>query len=582
MKTAAQLNKYLLGLDGQSYKAYKGIKGAYAFPGFTLYIDHVQGDPFAAPSRFRVLLPQEVAGFPSVLRRNKIRRVALADYLIRKFVPAAHKASENRGSGKSGQIGMDPPGQEVLERTAAIIHPEGVELRFKLGLPARGRRILGRQAIEMIHGALPEIIAGLRFENLDAAKLVSFIEVLEDAEAMRAQLSKRKLIAFVANGAILPRISGVDARPMRSGALPFRSPSALEVVLDRPNGGPIAGMGLPPGLTLIVGGGYHGKSTLLRAMACGVYNHIPGDGREFVVCDADAVKIRAEDGRSVRGLDISPFINHLPGGRSTRDFSSKNASGSTSQAANIMEALELGARVLLIDEDTSATNFMIRDRRMQALIAKNQEPITPFIDKVRPLFIEHGVSTILVAGSSGDYFDFADRVIALRDYQPYDLTRKAKEIAQTDAAARVLEEPSKFGGLPRRVPVLEGLDPRRAERAVYVKVHGLNHLVFGRSEIDFSALEQLLSESQLRAIAQALLYAKTRFAGSRHPLPEIARKIMSDISAKGLDVLAPAHEGDLAAFRRFEWAAGLNRLRDLEICAVAPNEACPSSNIGGK
>ena len=169
---------------------------------------------------------------------------------------------------------------------------------------------------------------------------------------------------------------------MKNG-IHFVSPSSMEVTLNLPNHGPLKGMGIPKGITLIVGGGYHGKSTLLEALELGVYNHIAGDGREYVITESDAVKIRAEDGRSIKSADISLFINDLPNGKDTCCFYTEDASGSTSQAANVMEAIETGSRLLLIDEDTSATNFMIRDELMQRVVKRSQEPITPFIERVQ-------------------------------------------------------------------------------------------------------------------------------------------------------------------------------------------------------
>ena len=197
-----------------------------------------------------------------------------------------------------------------------------------------------------------------------------------------------------------------------------------------PNNGEITGMGIRKGVTLIVGGGYHGKSTLLNALEYGIYNHIPDDGREFVVTNADAVKIRAEDGRSIQSLNIDPFISNLPFDQDTTEFSTANASGSTSQAANILEALEVGASTLLLDEDTLATNFMIRDIRMKTLIAKEKEPITPFVEHVRSLYEEKGISTVIVMGGSGDYFSLADVVIGMIEYSPHDLTSQAHQIVK--------------------------------------------------------------------------------------------------------------------------------------------------------
>ena len=386
------LKSTLLRLDGASYKAYKDIQGSYQFPDFTLIIDRVQGDPFAAPSNLRVKIPQSIAEFPQQLYQSKSREVALRDYLTRQFDRAANQISSHRGTGKSGLIAITRYGQEVLERTAVFIDDNYLEVRFVVGLPARGRRILGRQAAEMLCEDIPDLVTqALLYQALNAQEIQQQVETIEDADWLRQQLSVKGLVAFVANGAILPRCSGVDFRPLAEEAIPFQSPSSLEVKFNCPNRGLIKGMGIPAGITLIVGGGYHGKSTLLKAIELGVYNQIPGDGREFVVTNPTAVKIRAEDGRSIVGVDISPFINQLPQGRSTTNFSTTNASGSTSQAANIIEAIEAGTELLLIDEDTAATNFMIRDRRMQQLISKDKEPITPFIDKVQQLYTDYNV-----------------------------------------------------------------------------------------------------------------------------------------------------------------------------------------------
>jgi predicted ABC-class ATPase len=413
MTNREHLRQLLLQLDGRGYKAYKEIKGSYTFTNFSLIIDRVQGDPFASPSQLRVQVPQSIADFPPNLYQTYSREIALRDYLTRQFDKEARDVSSRRGTGKSGLIAIVQVGQAILDRTSAFVSDEIVEVRFVVGLPARGRNILGRQAVEMLCEDIPEIVdKALKYSSLDKKKIQQQVETLEDADWLRQQLPQQGLVAFIPDGAILPRRSGVDERPMLTDAVPFKSPATLQVEFTCPNRGLVTGMGIPTGVTLIVGGGYHGKSTLLKAIELGVYNHIPEDGRELVVTHPAAMKIRAEDGRSIAGVDISPFINQLPQDRSTRQFSTTNASGSTSQAANIMEALEAGAQLLLVDEDTAATNFMIRDRRMQQLIAKDKEPITPFIDKVRQLYTDYGVSTILVMGGSGDYFDVADTVIA--------------------------------------------------------------------------------------------------------------------------------------------------------------------------
>ncbi|EGK84008.1 ATPase [Microcoleus vaginatus PCC 9802] len=615
MTNKETLQRHLLQLDNRGYKAYKDIQGNYDFSEFTLIIDYVQGDPFASPSKFRVIVPPNIAQIPRELFNSRSREIALRDYLTRQFDQAAHSISSKRGTGKSGMIAVTRFGQEVLERTSAFIISSntsdiedlgGVELRFAVGLPAGGRSILGRQAAEMLCEDIPQIVSSsLKYPHLNAAECRRHVETVEDADWLRQQLAQNGLVAFVADGSILPRRSGVDNRPLLNNAVAFQSPPSLKFEFNCPNRGLISGMGIPAGITLIVGGGYHGKSTLLRAIELGVYNRIPGDGREFVVANPAAVKIRAEDGRSVAGVDISPFINHLPQGRDTAQFYTENASGSTSQAANIIEALEVGRRkkeegrgkkeegrgkkeeaqsfvletqlvaisegelvpVLLVDEDTAATNFMIRDHRMQELIAKDKEPITPFIDKVKHLYADYGVSTILVMGGSGDYFEVADTVIAMENFQADDVTEKAKEIAKNYSISRAAEGGENFGEITQRVPIPASLDPSRGRRDVRVKVRDVDELAFGNEEIDLGAVEQIVDSGQLRAIAAAMVYAKQQYMDGKRTLSEIIDLVMADIEAQGMDILSPFPEGDFAMFRRFELAAAINRLRSLSVVA---------------
>ncbi|NND84211.1 MAG: ABC-ATPase domain-containing protein, partial [Acidimicrobiia bacterium] len=412
-RTVDDLVRLLEGIDGRGYKAYKELSGAWTYPDFTLVFEHVQGDPFADPSRVRVVIPSATAAFPPGAFRSEARRWGTAALLVRTFRREADARARQRGSGRSGTVRMEPVGQIVLPQTAVQVDADGgIEARFAVGLPAKGRRIAAGEAIALLMQDVPDIVsASLKAAAHPAENVERCAAANEDADALRSALKPRGLVAFVADGAHLPRRSGVEDTPLDGEAVvPFASPPSFRVTIDLPNAGAVTGMGIPEGVTLIVGGGFHGKSTVLQALQLGVYNHRPSDGRELVVSRADAVKIRAEDGRSVAGVDISPFIDGLPGGRDTEGFTTENASGSTSQAAAIMEAWEAGAGVLLVDEDTSATNFMIRDRRMQELVPPEGEPITPFIDRVRALHREHGVSSVLVVGGSGDYLDVADHV----------------------------------------------------------------------------------------------------------------------------------------------------------------------------
>ncbi|PSO80488.1 MAG: ATPase [Cyanobacteria bacterium QS_4_48_99] len=567
MPNQEKLRSTLQRLDNNSYKAYKDIKGSYDFTDFTLIIDYVQGDPFAAPSQLRVQVPQSVAGFSRDLYNSRSREVALRDYLTRQFDKAAQEITSSRGTGKSGLIAIARVGQEVIDRTSVLVNEEFVEARFVVGLPAKGRKILGRQAADMLCEDIPDIVdEALIYQSLTPKAIRQHVETVEDADWLRQQLGERGLVAFVPDGAILPRRSGVDDRPLQEdNVVPFQSPKEQQVTFNCPNRGEVTGMGIPAGVTLIVGGGYHGKSTLLRAVEVGVYNHIPDDGRELVVTDPGAVKIRAEDGRSIAGVDISAFINQLPQGRSTTNFSTPNASGSTSQAANIIEALEAVAKLLLVDEDTAATNFMIRDRRMQQLVSKDKEPITPFIDKIRQLYIDYEVSTILVMGGSGDYFDMADTAIAMDNFQPYEVTEKAKAIAAEYATERTIEGGTQFGKITPRVPLAESIDPSSGKKAVKTKVRDEDEISFGSEDIDLAAVEQIVDTGQLRAIAAAIVYAKREYLDKNITIPEILDRVMADVDADGLDAITTSPQGDLAEFRRFELAAALNRLRTLKV-----------------
>ena len=581
MRTVDDLRTILARIDGRGYKAYKDLQGAYAFPGFTLFIDHVQGDPFASPSKIRVRVPAAAAKLPPDLFSSRIRRVALQDFLIREVHHAIHNICQgSRGIGKSGLMATDVGGQEVLERTAMKATPQWIEARLSLGLPAQGRTVLGRQAEAMLCREVPEIAErALKWTSVDQERARAFVDCVDNQESIRGQLDSLGLVAFIADGSLLPRSSGASDRPLsRERARPFRTPDSLRVSISIPHpvsrdGGlvnSLTGCGIPKGVTLIVGGGYHGKSTVLRALERGVYPHVPEDGREYVVTTDRAVKIRAEDGRAIKQVDISGFINNLPYGQETARFSTDNASGSTSQAASILEAVEVGATTLLLDEDTSATNFMVRDARMQALVHKEHEPITPFVDRVRELYERHGVSTVLVMGGCGDYFDVAETVIAMQDYQPRDVTVEAKRIGQEFRTQRAIETTSSLSEVASRIPVRESLDPSRGKREVKIEARSVDAIVFGHEVIDVSGVEQLVDVSQTRAIGYALHLAASRFLDGRMDIKAMVQALVAQFDDAGLDGLDPYHQGErhpgnFARPRAYEIAAALNRLRTLRI-----------------
>ncbi len=581
MPSADDLRRILDRIDGRGYKAYHEIKGSFEFPRFTLFVDHVQGDPFANPSKLRVRMPMSEARLPPDWFDGPVRRMACEDFLARSVSAAIGDGeSHRRGSGKSGVVQIDAGAQEVLERTAAVVTPDWIEIRLQLGLPAAGRRVLGRQAQAMLCRDLPRIAeSGLCWEELPQRGATRFVECIENQQAIRGRLDELGLVAFVGDGALLPRASGASDRPLCGiQAVPFASPESLRVSLSLPNpierpdgpGREITGMGIRRGVTLIVGGGYHGKSTLLRALERGVYPHIPGDGREWVVSAPDLVKIRAEDGRRVEQVDISAFISDLPQGRSTRAFCSEDASGSTSQAANILEAIEIGATGLLLDEDTSATNFMVRDARMQALVHKEFEPITPFLERVRELYDTWGVSTVLVMGGCGDYFDVADCVIAMREFRPVDVTDEARRIAASHGTGRRIEARSPLKKCADRIPLAESFDPSRGRRDVKIDAKAIDLILYGDEAIDLRGVEQLVDPSQTRAVGNAIHFATRRFAKGGTTLREVIAQLESFFDDHGLDELDPFHRaeqhpGNLARPRGFEIAAAINRLRTLRM-----------------
>ena len=578
MSPEQDLRQLLSHIDGRGYKSYKQIKGSYGFPDFTLYIDHVQGDPFAQPSKVRLRAKQEHTQIPGSLWPNSVRQVALEDFIARAVRQSVQGlVTERKGSGKSGIVFIDSGQQEVLKRTAVVIEEDWVEARLQVGLPAAGRKILGKQATVMLCKEIPQIVEhSLMWKNLDQDQCLSFVECVENQEAIRRQLDESGLVAFVANGAVLPRETGISDRPLSGDhVVSFQAPKSLETQFEVPNqlpgGGTVArGLGIPKGVTLIVGGGYHGKSTLLKALEKCVYAHIPQDGREYVITTKDAVKIRAEDGRRVENVNINPFITNLPQKISTDSFCSEDASGSTSQAANIMEALEVGANLLLLDEDTSATNFMVRDARMQELVHKNQEPITPFVDRVRELYDSLGVSTVLVMGGSGDYFDVADHVIKMQDFCPYDMGQKVIDLVHMHPTERQVERPEPFGQVTARIPQAESFHASRGHRKVKIDAQARDLLVYGSDTVDLRYIDQLVETSQTRAVGHAIYLATQSLMNDSDSLQDIVEGLEHIFDKNGLDTLDPFyrkgyHPGNFSRPRKYEISAAINRLRTVEL-----------------
>lgn len=566
MKNSIILKNELQRIDGRGYKAYKDLQEQYDFKDYILSIDHVQGDPFASPSRLRVIINKNKARFPEDLINEDYKKIAVSDFLTRLFYVNINKFSEKIfGSGKSGLIAISRCPQEILERTSVVINKDNIEARFYVGFPAKGRTVLARELEKILYNVIPSIVDNtLIYENINKSKVIDRVKLVEDQEYIRSELNKRDLIAFIANGSILPRESGVSQKPLKN-ALPFKSPKSLEVEINLPNRGLITGMGIKKGVTVIVGGGYHGKSTLLNALELGVYNHIEGDGRELVITDNTAVKVRAEDGRSIKNTDISLFIDNLPNGKDTIRFTTENASGSTSQATNIVEAIEAKSTVLLIDEDTSATNFMIRDDLMQRLVSKEKEPITPFIEIVKPLYNQKDISTILVIGSSGDYFDVADCVIQMDNYEAKDVTKEAKSLMRGEINKRI-EEKNIIINLNFNRKIQKGTI-ESTYKGVKIKTMGLSNININNENIDLRAVEQIVDNEQLNAIGSIMKYIEDNMMGKDLSLEEAVNEAYKEIKRNGLISMdkIKGGSGSMSLPRKQEIMAAYNRYRNLKI-----------------
>ncbi len=565
MKTAEELRTLLHRIDRKGYPAYKDTKGEYSFKGYVLGIDHVQSDPFAPPSRVHIDIKGNNAGFPARLYDKKHKKTALEDYIIRGFSRELNEYSfKAKGSGKSGLLSMTKCGEEILERSACTVDSEtgDVIVRFEIGFPAYGRTINSGELLKILFDLLPKCVnSKCYYKNMDGRSLEKVMELSEDQAYIRDEMKKRGYIAFVAEGSILPRESGISQKPMK-GAVPFVSPESMRVEMELPYKGKIKGMAIKKGITLIAGGGYHGKSTLLKALEQCIYPHIAGDGREYVCADYDAVKIRAEDGRSIKNTDISMFINNLPNKKDTKAFYTEDASGSTSQAANVAEAIEAGAGVLLIDEDTSATNFMVRDELMQRVINNNMEPITPFIERAKILYEKYDISTVIVAGSSGAYFHIADCVVQMDHYKPYDITIKAKKAAES-YCFEVKNDDAKLPEYERC--------PRQNKNIYYkgrIKVKTAGDVItIGNENIDIRYVEQLVSREQLVCLGYMLKYCEEKLFTGNKTVREIVNELYESIENKGFDVLmnGGAVSGDMALPRKEELYFTIDRYRGLKL-----------------
>jgi len=566
-RTETQLSDLLHRLDGAPYPRYKQLIGAYAIGEFTVVVDRIPPDPFAGPAKLRLIAALELTGLDRGLIGTRAGRIAVEDWLGRRGTETIVQLlgqGEQVGSG-ARPVRLQEIGAAVLERSACRITEDSIELRLMVDLPAGGRRIRGKQAEELFRADFPRLAtACLLFSKRANVQARRAVENVEDHLAMQEELGRRGLVAFVAEGSLLARASGAggDADlPRRDGQeVALELSDSLAVTLELPHAGALRGLGIPAGVTLIVGGAFHGKSTLLDAIARGVQPHRQGDGRERVATLPEAVTVRAEDGRAVKDVDISAFLGDLPSGVVARRFTTEKASGSTSQAAAIVEAIEVGARLLLLDEDRCATNFMIRDGRMQRLVPKSDEPITPFLDRVRELYDRFGVSTILVTGGSGDYLEVADTVIRMKDYRALDATADAREVTAATRSMRLEEASHPMVPAGQRAPRFDLV--QSSDRPIRFGPRGPRGIRAGGETLELGVLQQILETGQTRALAQSMRYLM-RPSDQAVSLRDLILGHDAWLDDGGLDRLERPVAYDLSRPRRFELAATLNRWRAL-------------------
>ena len=563
MPAPQELLNQITSLNGKGYKSYKNLQGkSFSFDLFQLTFEHVQGDPFAAPSRLSIKIGLETAGFAKTHHENPLRKLALEDHLLREVSQRVQKCKGKiKGSGRSGEVAVQSPGQKIIRRSGMHIKNDSLTLILFAGLPGDGRRVLAEECVKLFSEILPPVWEeSLLAKSLDMNRVQRALDTLEDYSALSELLDQNHWASFVADGSLLPRASGISDLPLKKDGVLFSAPEEMSAEVHLPHSGKVRGMPIPLGITLIVGGGFHGKSTLLKAIQDAVYPHVAEDGREGIATQPTAVKIRAEDGRSVQPINISGFMDNLPLIASTKNFSTVSASGSTSQAVNILEAIEAGSSLLLMDEDTCATNFMIRDARMQTLITS--EPITPLVDRIEELHKDLGVSTLLVMGGSGDYFDSADTVIAMDSFQPKLVTAKAKQIVQENPGSRKNETSGPLPEVPMRTRNLSTLDFSRGKKLCVIQTQKLISLILGRTEIDVRYIEHLVEPGQLELCGWILKQLKgMRDTDANVSNSDAIKNILRTIENGELESVAPFNNGLLALPRLQDVMATLNRLR---------------------
>ena len=557
-------------LNGKNYGLYKSLADKpWDFGDFVLDFLHVQGDPFAPASRVVVRAKLSALGYAPEWGSDFEHRLALSDFLYRRL----GRLVQERYPGKDAAVVFNTAGPEMLVRNSLWIDNGELRACLQVRLPGEGRKIQAEEAAEILTMVLPDLVsAGLYCDKAAVPELQEYYRVLAERKAILAELDARGLCAFVPDGAVLPRASGLSEMPLE-GAVKFEAPEEMAVTLSV-CGREIRGMGIPKGITVITGGAFHGKSTLLQALIRAVFPHVPGDGREGIVVDETALRVGVEDGRSVRGTDLSMFVRDLPGGISTKDFNTLSASGSTSEAANLLEAMEAGARTFFIDEDSSAVNFLIRDVRVRKLLGDEREPLIPLTDRIRELATA-GMSFVLVAGACGDYLDIADNIIVMANYRAEcaRFTACAGQGRSKPAEASVsldLVPPSPRPFAVYMQPLQKSVRPASAvERQVKVKLSGDFLLQIGFLVADTSRLVTLVDKQQrlgagfmmLNMLQNAASNSEGEAGVAGESVAAVAQKLCDSIRNVGFRNLPQGMSREMSLPRAVDIACVAFRLR---------------------
>ncbi len=553
MKSLQALEEKITSLASKRLKDYPRLAGEYRFPDFDLFMDSVPQDADRSPVRARLRVKIADAEIPQVIFNTKEGEVALRDFFTREFSGKTTGLSMKKQAG-GGKFYIDRPGREMLETSSVVIDNGLIEVRFSIDLPNDKGRIPGPALSELLMRRLPRVVRGsIFFKNFESEKLTEWIETYQDATALRKGLDAAGLVAFIADGSVPAGIRKEDDTRKS-----FRSPQELSVTLDVPNRGTIRGMGIPKGVTIIAGGLNSGKELLLQAISAGVYNHVPGDGREFIVSAADTMFVQAEDGRRIENVDISPFISGKFNHEKTSSYRIKRATMLDSQAAAVMEALEIGSSLLLIDENTSAPALLQNDTRMKGLL-EAENTISSLPEILPALSKSIGVSSIVSLSASGDFLDVADTVILMKGGKVLDATAQAKEGANASVSGEEINIKRPRG----RQPLRASLTPLENEKQK-IRPQGVGYVQYGDEFIDMTRVPQLVSASQARGIARGLALLHRLLDRSRS-LKDAVDEVMRRVETVGLDTLSNRCMGDLAVFRREELAAAVNRLKDVKM-----------------